>query len=161
MADIVQRYGYRIGRDRFIRCPFHKEKTASMMIYKDSYYCFGCGATGDIFKFVMDMDGLSFKDAFISLGGTYDHAQTKNEARHRVRDLKIAEQKRQKELAILEEKKQEMQRLSDEINLFVAAKRYLEPLSDEWCYACRKLPILFDKWEQLREEVKQNVTSKN
>lgn len=31
----------------FCKCPFHNEKTASMKIYKDGYYCFGCQASGD------------------------------------------------------------------------------------------------------------------
>jgi DNA primase len=46
-------------------CPFHKEKTGSFSVNAvDGYfYCFGCHATGDIFTFVMRMDGLSFPEA--------------------------------------------------------------------------------------------------
>ena len=71
MRDILARYGMHPNRAGFIRCPFHKEKTASMKIYPDTYYCFGCGAHGDIFSFVSAMDGLSFREAFLELGGTY------------------------------------------------------------------------------------------
>ena len=46
MRDILGRYGMQPNRAGFICCPFHKEKTASMKIYQDSYYCFGCGAHG-------------------------------------------------------------------------------------------------------------------
>jgi DNA primase len=47
------------------RCPFHNEKTPSFYISADRgfYYCFGCGAKGDIFSFVEQFEGLDFKGA--------------------------------------------------------------------------------------------------
>src|SRR3954469_10934281 len=46
-------------------CPFHNEKTPSFFISpsRGSYYCFGCGAKGDIFTFVEQFEGLDFKGA--------------------------------------------------------------------------------------------------
>lgn len=46
-------------------CPFHNEKTPSFFISpsRSSYYCFGCGAKGDIFTFVEQFEGLDFKGA--------------------------------------------------------------------------------------------------
>jgi DNA primase len=46
-------------------CPFHKEKTGSFSVNpsKGIYYCFGCHEHGDVFSFVMKMDGLSFPEA--------------------------------------------------------------------------------------------------
>ncbi len=73
MKDILERYGLpQPNRARFICCPFHKEKTASMKIYKKDFHCFGCGAHGDIFTFAQLMDGLSFKEAYQMLGGSYE-----------------------------------------------------------------------------------------
>lgn len=45
-------------------CPFHKEKTASFCVMpNDGYYhCFGCGVSGDVIKFVMEMESMSFFD---------------------------------------------------------------------------------------------------
>lgn len=69
MRDVLSRYGMIPNRAGFISCPFHSgDRTASMKIYKDSYYCFGCGATGDIFTFVQSMDNCDFKTAFQILG---------------------------------------------------------------------------------------------
>src|SRR3989337_448690 len=46
-------------------CPFHKEKTPSFFISSNRglYYCFGCGAKGDIFNFVENFEGLDFRGA--------------------------------------------------------------------------------------------------
>lgn len=47
------------------KCPFHNEKTPSFFVSPDrnSYYCFGCGAKGDIFSFIEEFEGLDFKGA--------------------------------------------------------------------------------------------------
>jgi DNA primase len=50
-------------------CPFHQEKTASFTVHvtRQFYKCFSCGAAGDVFKFVMEIEGLSFYEALKSL----------------------------------------------------------------------------------------------
>lgn len=47
------------------RCPFHNEKTPSFFVSPDrnNYYCFGCGAKGDIFSFVEQFEGVDFRGA--------------------------------------------------------------------------------------------------
>lgn len=55
----------RTGNNFKAKCPFHNEKTPSFFVSaeRDSYYCFGCGAKGDIFTFVEEFEGLDFKGA--------------------------------------------------------------------------------------------------
>ena len=55
----------RAGSNLKARCPFHNEKSPSFFVSPDrgSYYCFGCGAKGDIFTFVEEFEGLDFKGA--------------------------------------------------------------------------------------------------
>ncbi len=55
----------RKGREHTGLCPFHNEKTPSFTVNeaKGFYHCFGCGAHGDIIKFEMDANGLTFIDA--------------------------------------------------------------------------------------------------
>ena len=46
-------------------CPFHSEKTPSFVVYKDtqSFYCFGCGAGGDVISFIMRQENLDYVSA--------------------------------------------------------------------------------------------------
>jgi DNA primase len=55
----------RAGANLKAKCPFHNEKTPSFFVSPDrgSYYCFGCGAKGDIFTFIEEFEGLDFKGA--------------------------------------------------------------------------------------------------
>ncbi len=50
------------GKNMKAKCPFHNEKSPSFFVSpdRDSYYCFGCGAKGDIFTFVQEFEGLDF-----------------------------------------------------------------------------------------------------
>lgn len=55
----------RAGRNLKALCPFHSEKTPSLVLYPDnqSFYCFGCGAGGDVISFIMRAENLDYPDA--------------------------------------------------------------------------------------------------
>jgi len=55
-------------------CPFHQDEHPSLVIYPEtrSFYCFGCGASGDVIDFVRRAEGLSFVEALERLGGHRD-----------------------------------------------------------------------------------------
>ena len=63
MDDIVRFYGFKPNRAGFIHCPFHTDKTASLKVYTDGFYCYGCGASGSVIDFVMQLFNLSAIDA--------------------------------------------------------------------------------------------------
>ncbi|MGZ8758191.1 MAG: DNA primase, partial [Aeromicrobium sp.] len=54
-------------------CPFHDEKSPSFNVRPSlgSYYCFGCGASGDVFKFLQEIEGLGFVEAVERLANKY------------------------------------------------------------------------------------------
>ena len=59
------------GHEHSGLCPFHKEKTPSFTVNesKGFYHCFGCGAHGSVFDFVMETEGLNFREAVEKLAG--------------------------------------------------------------------------------------------
>jgi DNA primase len=77
-ADIVEVVGRSVvlkvvGKEHKGLCPFHNEKTPSFSVVpgKHMFYCFGCGAHGDVIEFLVKKDGVRFIDAAMLLAGQY------------------------------------------------------------------------------------------
>ncbi len=71
IVDVVSAYVSlkKRGKNFIGRCPFHQEKTPSFNVSaeKQMYYCFGCGAGGNVFTFLMQHDKVSFLEAVRTL----------------------------------------------------------------------------------------------
>ena len=98
--DLAEEIGkkYKIvskGKDLWCCCPFHKEKTPSFKINNDigTYYCFGCGAKGDIFSLYTDLYNYTFYDAVKELA---------NQVGINLKQNKISYTKNDKSLEIIE-----------------------------------------------------------
>lgn len=67
IVDVISRYVslQKVGNNYRALCPFHTETTPSFYVNPSfkTYHCFGCGASGDVIKFVQEIEGISFIEA--------------------------------------------------------------------------------------------------
>ena len=59
VRQAAEHYGLKVGHGNMACCPFHNDHTPSMKLNEDYFYCFGCGATGDVIDFVARLFNLS------------------------------------------------------------------------------------------------------
>lgn len=132
MQDVLNERGLSTRRG-MMSCPFHgKDSNPSMRIYKDGYHCFACGANGDVVSFVQKYDGVTFKEAFLSLGGTYS-----NNLSNRSKILsKIKRQRAMEERRIALKKEEAFNRtVYETLTIARTVANVYEPFSDGWCDA--------------------------
>ena len=71
VVDIISQYVHltRKGRNYFGLCPFHNEKSPSFSVSPDRqiFHCFGCGVGGNVYTFLMKIEGITFKEALEQL----------------------------------------------------------------------------------------------
>ncbi|MCU4677600.1 DNA primase [Catenovulum sp. 2E275] len=83
------------GKNYSACCPFHNEKSPSFTVAPDKqfYYCFGCGAKGNVISFLMEYDNLEFVDAIEELaninGVTVEREQVANPQQERAQAVQI------------------------------------------------------------------------
>ena len=97
IVDVISSYVklQRKGSSYFGLCPFHNEKSPSFSVSpaKQMYYCFGCGAGGNVFTFIMEYENYTFPEAIKMLAdraGISLPQQEYSEEARRQRDLKSA-----------------------------------------------------------------------
>lgn len=67
----AERYGLPVRQGNMICCPFHDDRTPSMKLNEDYFYCFGCGATGDVIDLAARLFGLSGYEAVKKLAADF------------------------------------------------------------------------------------------
>lgn len=63
VPDAAEHYGLQVNRNGMCSCPFHEDRHPSMKLNERYFYCFGCGATGDVIDLVAKLFGLSNYEA--------------------------------------------------------------------------------------------------
>ena len=63
VRQAVEHYGLEVNRGNMICCSFYDDRTPSMKLNEDYFYCFGCGATGDVIDLTARLFNLSSYDA--------------------------------------------------------------------------------------------------
>ena len=102
IVDIISNYVSLVpkGKNYFGVCPFHDDNNPSMSVNRDKkiYKCFSCGATGTVFKFVMDYENISFIEAVKKVGesaginvnlGKIEKQSQANTKLHEIYDLSL------------------------------------------------------------------------
>ena len=146
MYEVLARYGLKPGRGDMISCPFHgADRHASMKIYKDGYHCFACGAHGDIFAFVQEYEHVSFKEAFLILGGQYEHDPKASS--------KVAIMRRQAQKKTREAQAERLEKAKALNRALITAYRWgiehNEPMSDAWAENVHALELQYYIFEGL------------
>jgi DNA primase len=124
IVDIISQYTTlrKAGKNFMGRCPFHEERTPSFSVSQEKgvYHCFGCGKSGNMFNFIMDIDNVSFYEAVKILA---DRANVKIE----FDEESYAEDKNQIEL-LYEINKRAAKYFHDNLNSHdgIYAREYLE-----------------------------------
>ena len=84
IADVVGQYGQlkKSGKNLFGLCPFHEERTPSFSVAEDKqiFRCFSCGRGGNVFKFLMELEHVTFPEAVVK-GADFSHVDLDSEYR--------------------------------------------------------------------------------
>ena len=77
VKEAAEYYGLEVNRGSMICCPFHADRTPSMKLNEDYFYCFGCGACGDVIDLAARLFGLSGYDAAKKLAADFGIVEQK------------------------------------------------------------------------------------
>ena len=72
VKEAAEYYGLEVNRGNMVCCPFHADRTPSMKLNEDYFYCFGCGATGDVIDLVARLFDLSSFEAAQKLAQNFE-----------------------------------------------------------------------------------------
>jgi DNA primase len=158
MRNVAEYYGFTINNRSFISCPFHAEKSCSCKIYSGvrGFSCFGCGKSGSVIDFVMNLFQIDFRQALLRLDSDFGL----NLSNEKV-DMKVVNEYKRKQ----EEKK----KYNDKMNLIeewwliqfkrqyklfhlLKPKDRFEELSDEFIQVLKELPYTEKQNERLIEK---------
>ena len=71
LRQAAEHYGLRVLPNGMACCPFHRDRHPSLKLNEDYFFCFGCGASGDVIDFTARLFGISLKDAAEKLAADF------------------------------------------------------------------------------------------
>ena len=77
VRQAAEHYGLKVGRGNMACCPFHNDHTPSMKLNEDYFYCFGCGASGDVIDLAARLFSLSGYEAAKKLAADFGIVEQK------------------------------------------------------------------------------------
>ena len=149
IRQVAEHYGFEPNRAGYIQCPFHQEKTASLMLYSESgrgWHCFGCGKGGSVIDFVMELFGVSFRQAVLRLnedfalgltGSRPDAREVSRKSLERLRAAQELDEYRWKH-TLMTARHRRLWRAY----LHNAPRHPEDGIDDKYAEACRELPVV-------------------
>lgn len=119
LRTVAEQYGVE-SRNGMTACIFHDDRNPSMKLYQDHFYCFGCGACGDVTAFTAKLFGISQAEAAQKLAADFGIAEVHNTTKPSIKSqlTVIAERQRENEVFRI---------LCDYCHLLRAARTKLAP----------------------------------
>ena len=71
LRQAAEHYGLRVLPNGMACCPFHKDRHPSLKLNEDYFFCFGCGASGDVIDFTARLFGITLKDSATKLAADF------------------------------------------------------------------------------------------
>ena len=145
VKEAAEYYGLGVNRGSMVCCPFHNDRTPSMKLNEDYFYCFGCGAHGDVIDLVARLFNLSSYDAAKKLAYDFGIDPDKPPAAAALRKTKYPLAK-----AFQKEELHCQRILYDYLHLLEHWKMQYEPntpedtLDDRFVEACQMLDYIED-----------------
>lgn len=126
-----------------------------MKIYDKDFHCFGCGVNGDIFTFVQRMENLSFREAFLELGGEYEKEPSFASR------LALYRAKKARAMELTRQEKKARERALNFLLISVYRKwmERSEPLSEVWCDCYNRMQYQLYRMDILNETRWQHGTA--
>lgn len=147
--SVMEHYGIQFNRRGFAKCPFHKEKTASLSVKNDYFKCFGCGQGGGVIDFVMEYHGLNFSQAIIKLNNDFNLGLTGKKPTFR-QQRKTAELLKKRR----EEKEKHMQSRKDyleQVNVYQYLQKAITKHAPTDMDSCNWHPVFIYAAQHLNE----------
>lgn len=97
LADVLALYHLQPDRAGFLHCPFHSgDRSPSLKVYpeQNTWHCFGCGKSGTVIDFVMEMERCSFLDALKKLDADFHLGLSDSKESYRNYRQRLSERRR-------------------------------------------------------------------
>ena len=91
LRQAAETYGLSVSRNGMTCCPFHEDRHPSMKLNADYFFCFGCGASGDVIDFTARLFGISLKDAVTKLAADFGVSEDARQVSVRQNPFRLGE----------------------------------------------------------------------
>ncbi len=141
IEDMFKYYGLKPNRNGMVCCPFHRDKRPSLKIYPrtNSFYCFGCGAGGDVIRFVQLMENTTALEAAVLINSVLNLGlDGKKPKPEMLREIRRREKEQAERFEFIKWSKLFYDKVCRELYTLEKMMDRSEVFSDVWTYAAKE-----------------------